>query len=136
MGLVEYLPDDDSILAEIQRIVKPGGKIVVTLRNGRCLERRLWKLYNKVHINKYKTTYDYREHDPEAFRTLTAAMGFVNYSDRICHFYPLPWPLSTLLPSLNSYLANHMERLFSRTRFYFLGSTLISSFVAPDGETV
>jgi SAM-dependent methyltransferase len=132
VGLLEYLAEDESALAEILRIMKPGGKVVVTLRNKRCLERRLWDACIRRGWMKRTAAGFYREHDLDAFESLAARFGFSGFRHRYCHFYPLPWPASKLAP-VNNGLAHLWERAFSRSRIPWLGSTIICSFRAPGG---
>jgi SAM-dependent methyltransferase len=44
LGLVEYLPDDDGLLAEAARLLRPGGRVAVSCRN---------RLYNLLSANEY-----------------------------------------------------------------------------------
>jgi SAM-dependent methyltransferase len=134
VGLVEYLPEDGAPLAEIARIVGPGGAVVVTLRNARCLERRLWKAYTRRGWMKRETTGFYREHTVREFQAAVVRAGFTNFEYRFCHFYPLPWPLSKALDRFNQLLAHLWERVFSRSRMDWLGSTIICRFEAPSGN--
>ncbi len=135
VGLLEYLPNDNDVLEEIKRIVKPGGTAVITLRNQRCLERKLWTLFWKLRIKKRREPYYYREHDPVQFKSLVSKKGLLLCEERLCHFYPLPWPISSFFNALNNYLAHHMERVFSRSGRYALASTLIIRVSVPaDGH--
>ena len=132
VGLLEYLPEDSAALAEMLRILEPGGVLVVTLRNKRCLERRLWDAYTRRGWMKRVSTGFFREHDPEAFEYAAARFGFTGFARRYCHFYPLTWPLSRVLAPINNLLAHLCERFFSRSRIPWLASTVIISFRAPD----
>ncbi|MGB7537422.1 MAG: class I SAM-dependent methyltransferase [Anaerolineales bacterium] len=134
VGLLEYLPDDDGALAEMRRILEPGGTIVITLRNRRCLERRLWDAYIRRGWMTRVSTGFFREHDPDSFEAAAARFGFTDFSRRYCHFYPLPWPLSKVLAPVNNLLAHLWERIFSRSRIPWLGSTVIVRFRAPEGK--
>ncbi|OIO06493.1 hypothetical protein COX67_02185 [Candidatus Falkowbacteria bacterium CG_4_10_14_0_2_um_filter_36_22] len=131
VGLLEYLPNDESFLKIVGNFVKPGGKIIVTLRNSLCAERKLWKFYQKLGINVNKADYFYREHNPAHFKLFLESLGFKNINIRFCHFYPMPWPLSSFFSSLNNYLAHKMERRFSNSENKFLGSTCIVKFEVP-----
>jgi SAM-dependent methyltransferase len=133
VGLLEYLPEDTGVLEEILRIVEPGGRVIVTLRNQRCLERRRWDAYIRRGWMKRISTGFYREHDLDEFKSAAARIGFTDITHRYCHFYPLPWPLSRPLAAVNNLLAHLWERIFSRSRISWLGSTLIVRFRTPDG---
>jgi SAM-dependent methyltransferase len=133
VGLIEYLPEDHATLAEIFRVLKPGGAAVVTLRNARCRERRLWKLYRRFGWRDLGRQGFFREHDRKTFQTLVERQGFTGFAHRYCHFYPVPWPFSAWLPHLNGFLAHYWERWFSRSRLDGMGSTLICRFQKPSG---
>jgi SAM-dependent methyltransferase len=132
VGLLEYLPEDAGPLADILRIMEPGGTVVVTLRNKRCLERRLWNAYTRCGWMRRKPTSFFREHDVEEFTSLARRIGFSDFSHRYCHFYPLPWPLSKVVPPVNNLLGHFWDRLFSRVRIPWLGSTLLVRFRVPE----
>jgi SAM-dependent methyltransferase len=134
VGLIEYLPGDDGALREILRILAPGARVVVTLRNKRCLERRWWDALARRGWMRRPATGFYREHDLASFRERIERLGFEGFSFRFCHFYPLPWPLSKLLAPANNLLAHLWERLFSRSRISWLGSTIVCSFRVPNPE--
>jgi 2-polyprenyl-3-methyl-5-hydroxy-6-metoxy-1,4-benzoquinol methylase len=44
LGLIEYLPEDSSLLAEARRLLRPGGRFAVSCRN---------RLYNPLSANRY-----------------------------------------------------------------------------------
>lgn len=134
VGLLEYLPDDEEFLTKIGKILKPGGRAVVTLRNERCLERRLWRLYKKFGVDPDPVKYWYRNHNPADFEALLTKLGFKNIEHRYCHFYPFTWPFTYLLKPINALFANWMERKFNKTDADWMASTLIFAFT-KDGET-
>ena len=131
VGLIEYMPNDKDFLIEIRRVVKPGGNVVISFRNSLCFERKLWQFHRKFGIKKFGTSYFYREHNPKRF---IEYLKHNNYNDiliRYCHFYPFPWPLSSVLKPINSYLGNKMEKWFSNSPISFLASTFLISFDVP-----
>jgi SAM-dependent methyltransferase len=134
VGLLEYLPEDNSPMAEIFRILKPGGIVVVTLRNSRCLERRLWRIYTRIGLMERPSQGFYREHDVDEFRSAVLDAGFTSFEYRYCHFYPLPWPFSRAFAKLNNYLAHRWEKWFSKKHIPWLGSTIICRFTKPAVE--
>jgi SAM-dependent methyltransferase len=134
VGLIEYLPGDEGALREIRRILEPGGRVVITLRNKRCLERRLWDAYERRGWMRRPAAGFFREHELDEFRARALGLGFVDFSHRYCHFYPLTWPVSTALAPLNNLLAHLWEFLFSRSRIPWLGSTIVCSFRAPKSD--
>lgn len=131
VGLIEYFPDDKTFINLVKKVLKPGGKAVITFRNSLCIERKLWKFYSKLGIKISKNEYFYREHNPTKFITFLKSVGMSNIKIRYCHFYPLPWPISRLLSNINSYLSHKMEKYFSKSNIRFLASTFIISFETP-----
>jgi len=131
VGLLEYFPDDEGVLGEIRRVLKPGGRALLTVRNQKCSERRRWKRYTRVFKKSFAEKHYYREHDPQALEKVVLGHGFVNVTKCFSHFYPLPWPFSRILRPLNSLLGHALVRLFSRTTVDSLGSVLILRFEAP-----
>jgi len=131
VGLLEYLPDDRDFLEKLKRVLKPGGRAVITLRNETCFERNLWKFYKKCGFDIYGATYWYREHRPDEFEEMLAGFGFENIERRYCHFYPMTWPFFRLLRPLNAIAANAMERRFSQSELDWLASTYVVGFDKP-----
>src|SRR3989338_1039838 len=131
-GLPEYFPDDLQFTNELKRIIKPKGKIILTLRNSRCVERNLWKFYRAFFNIQLEAAGDYREHNPGKLKAFILSQGFTHYRQRFSHFYPFPWPISEWLKPINNYLAHIMERLFSKGPLDILGSVFIASFEAPE----
>ena len=131
VGLIEYLPEDGAFLRECLRVLKPGGKCVVTLRNQNCLERRLWGLYKKLGVEVVDTNYFFREHTLAKFREEALTAGFEVSGHRLCHFYPLTWPLPRFLPGANGRLARVMESMLSASNMDRLASTLVVALQKP-----
>lgn len=68
LGLVEYLPDDDGLLAEAARLLRPGGRFAVSCRN---------RLYNLLSANEYTA----QEYEDEAPRLLAELRELLERTD-------------------------------------------------------
>jgi SAM-dependent methyltransferase len=68
LGLLEYLPADDGLFAEAARLLKPGGRFVVSCRN---------RLYNLVSANEYTM----REFEGDAIGLLGELRGQLAQTD-------------------------------------------------------
>lgn len=127
IGLLEYLPEDGPFLREVLRVLRPGGMFVLTLRNGRCIERKLWKSYWALGIKRHDKFF-FREHELGTFKQTCEPFGFAYRGHRLTHFYPLPWPLSVPLRPIDHFFAHKMEALFSSSQMERLASTVVCKF--------
>lgn len=66
MGLIEYLPDDDGLLAEARRLLGPGGRFAVSCRN---------RLYNLLSANHYTERELEAGDAPALLRELSERLG-------------------------------------------------------------
>jgi ubiquinone/menaquinone biosynthesis C-methylase UbiE len=128
LGVIEYLENDDSLLQEIHRILKPGGAAVIQTRNYRCIRSRTVETGKRIPLLRSKIWY--REHRPEVFRRTAEAHGFNIEREVFTHFYAL-FPLNvipgirSLVRPLDNYLSKKMERLSGRPSSRHLASMYI-----------
>lgn len=139
-GVIEYMETDEKALGELYRILKPGGTLIVTVRNKACPFRivdsisdilketktgmRFLNMIRKM-LNldpiKYIT---YRKHNPWKFDKTLETHGFAKKDFRFFHFYPFFIPFDKLFPKQFIRIGLKMEK-YSGTRLGFLGSGYI-----------
>jgi ubiquinone/menaquinone biosynthesis C-methylase UbiE len=139
-GVIEYLQDDDKALVEIYRVLRRGGKLIITVRNKACIFRIADLLADRVKQSQKGTDLvnrtrrkiglkstrfvPYRKHFPwEIDRTLKMH-GFEKVDFRYFHFYPFFSIFNYFFPTLFLNLGLKMERL-RNTQLGVLGSGYI-----------
>jgi len=141
MGVIEYLDDDLPMLKEIERVLKPSGVAIVTMRNILSLHVR-WRTFYRKYVNIFlknlirpligKPTQTYiaisKEHYPKKFREEIKKLQFSILDDRYAHFYLFPEPLNKLLFPLEAMVGKKLEKCFSRKNVPFFASTYILKF--------
>jgi SAM-dependent methyltransferase len=142
-GVIEYLGDDAMALEELNRILRVGGTMILTVRNKVCPARFLDLMINRMRRStlgnrSLKTIKDslggdhdgdkpyvkYRKHVPWKLDERLAHYGFQKEDFRYFHFYPFFVPFDKLFPRSFVKLGLRMEKL-SRSSLGFLGSGYI-----------
>ena len=131
MGLVEYLEDDVQAIVEMRRVLRPGGKLLVSLPNwwspmrmwDRCLFAPISRFIKKLFGRESKKFYQ-KEFRPGQYRKLLIRNGFKPVKTIAYNFRLLPKPLDLWLPSLSVRLSKIFEWLH-RTPLWFLGTGVI-----------
>jgi ubiquinone/menaquinone biosynthesis C-methylase UbiE len=142
-GVIEYLKDDDKALKELHRILKPGGVLVITVRNKLCLFR-LWDallpvrkglrallarmnlLGGKAYLEKsFRDGVWYKKHAPGAFDRELGRYGFEKQDHHYFHYYVLPAPLEYKFGKGIPHAAFKLERLTKNRISTFLASGYI-----------
>lgn len=136
VGFLEHQRDEDAALAELARVIKRGGRLVITARNKCCVYVR-WKLAIKAllrqvrrgashFIGKFQPEeepYRSKEHTPWSANAMLRKHGLRPVRHRYCHFYVLPYPLD--ITRLQALLAKPLEGLNSRSLGLLFASTFI-----------
>jgi len=143
-GVIEYLDADDRALKELNRVLKPSGILIITVRNALCpmriLDKGLDFLWSQPRISKLLThlkslitkiqvqerkTVEYRKHIPWKLDKFLQKLGFRVERRRYFHFYPLPAPLDAVFQSFSVSVGIKMEPILSESRLGWLGSGYI-----------
>jgi ubiquinone/menaquinone biosynthesis C-methylase UbiE len=114
-GLVEYLSDDEGWVAEVKRVLKPGGILVLNVTNSQAIRRwtlgpvtRLKQLslfrklaaFMKTKVLHQGTLnhfpFSIRTHAPAQFDQYLASKSFKKLGHRYFDFCVLPYPLDTV----------------------------------------
>jgi ubiquinone/menaquinone biosynthesis C-methylase UbiE len=128
-GVIEYLSDDVTVLADMYRVLRPGGHLVLPVTNAwspvnwldapvEVLKRQRWfrRSFNRTMEGLGRRPivprhFVVRKHRPGRFRDALSAAGF-RVVDQV-YFYFLPWPrpIDKLLPRASATIGDRMERL-------------------------
>ncbi|MDD5677961.1 MAG: class I SAM-dependent methyltransferase [Kiritimatiellae bacterium] len=126
VGVIEYIRDEDSALREIARVMKPGGNLVITVRNRMCLYRPsdlVAPLLHRVQGGEHGAWF--RTHIPWKFSGKLAQHGLVKKAHAYYHFYVVPAPFDRYLHGRWLAPAIAMERLSACGISALLASGLI-----------
>jgi SAM-dependent methyltransferase len=142
-GVIEYLDEDSKALNELNRVMKPGGALIISVRNKACPARVIDLVTDPLKSSPRGnaglasakrvvtrnpaasiTFTPYRKHWPwEIHRTLREA-GFDREDFRYYHFYPFFVPFDKIAPKAFVRGGLAMERL-SNTALGWLASGYI-----------
>jgi len=137
-GVIEYLKDDIRVLADMYRVLKPGGYLVLPVTSAlspinyldfliEILKRQDWfrntlnVVLGKVGLGPILPRhFKVRKHVPAAFRNSLQQARFTLLDSVYFYFLPLPRPFDKVLPKLCPQIGAKMEPL-GRTPLGFLG---------------
>jgi ubiquinone/menaquinone biosynthesis C-methylase UbiE len=143
-GVIEYQETDAQSLREMNRVLRPGGYMVLNVSNryaypGVLVVGYLWAkrhdatrsvlrlVKGKVlkrgdELSEYP---DRRTHSPAAFDRELLEFGFRKVDHRYFHFSPVPVPLDALAPNVLKPVGKWMERFTDRPAGRWLGGGYI-----------
>ena len=101
LGVIEYLNDDDSLMSEIRRILKPGGLAVIQTRNADCIFTRSKEALSGM-ARRSAPERIYREHTVSELEGEAVHNDLRMIATRFSHFYVL-FPF-TLIPGVRKIL--------------------------------
>lgn len=128
-GVIEYLSDDARVLAELRRVLRPGGYLILAVTNSlspvhwldffiepmkrsdlfrRPLNAVLTRIGREPVLSR---DFPVRRHKPSTFRATLADAGFGLVDDVFFHFLPWPRPLDKLAPTTTASLGRRLEKL-------------------------
>lgn len=144
-GVVEYLPGDEKWSAELDRVMKPGGVLIVNVTNRWAIRRwtaplieplkRSKFIYNIGNFIKQKILrrgklhhfpFRPRVHSPRKFDAFLADLGFKKLRHNYFDFSIFVAPFDTLLGFITIPIRKWMER-FSRKKMVLFGMGYIVS---------
>jgi len=139
IAVIEYLQKDDKALAELSRILKPGGTLVIVVRNKRCLYRLVdafrflrSNIRTKLGSKKFEgmefkdgNGIWYKKHCPAKFKKDLKAHGLVQNAFRYFHYYLTPVPLESFLGRFSASVAVKLEALNSNPISKYMASGYI-----------
>lgn len=133
MGLIEYLDEEDTFLAEAARVLKPGGLCIITFPN----VTSPWRLWNRVlmllrfivrPIKKLLGSplhpVTHREYSIERACEIMSAHELEPVTVGYYNFRLIPYPIDRLFPRLTVRQSAMTERL-DRTPLRFIGTGFI-----------
>jgi ubiquinone/menaquinone biosynthesis C-methylase UbiE len=128
-GVVEYLEDDAKPLAELSRVLRPGGYLLYPITNAwspvlyadsvvEAVKRRprflsafnrWWTRLGRPAVRPRH--FRVRTQSPARTRQLLTELGLELSGERYFHFLPLPRPLDRLFPRMSAAVGRRMDRL-------------------------
>ena len=127
-GVIEYLAEDQRVVSELVRVLKPGGFLILPVTNQlspinwldgpvEALKRRAWfrRPFNAIWRRMGQRpvlprNFPVRLHRPGRFRSTLAAHGLELLDDVYFYFLPWPRPLDQLIPGPTHALGKRLER--------------------------
>ncbi|ASJ12584.1 class I SAM-dependent methyltransferase [Thermococcus thioreducens] len=96
--MFEFIYEPEIVVAEISRVLKPGGEVIIGTMNGRSA----WFLFKRLKSLFVETAYRYaRFYTPGGLEDLLRDAGFTDVRSGGVIFFPSFWPFHGLAESLD-----------------------------------
>ncbi|WP_297436956.1 class I SAM-dependent methyltransferase [Thermococcus sp.] len=106
--MFEFIREPERVLAEVHRILRPGGEVVIGTMNGRSL----WFLFKRLKSLFVETAYRYaRFYTPSELEGLLRDFGFVDVNSAGVIFLPSFWPFPSLAERLDEKCSKRCREL-------------------------
>jgi len=113
MGVMEYVPHAIKLVAEIRRVLRPGGHAVVTLPHGHCVPRRagecLKRGLRRLTGRSAAENLGEQFHATSSVSAMLKEQGLRMEREAFCCPRVLAWPLTRLMPSVCSWCNGRLE---------------------------
>lgn len=130
-GIIEYMPNDEKMLAEVARVLKPGGVLIINVTNLFGYSTFFADFFDRVKIlpgvlpvasalkkittgSKFGATvlkFRPRKHFIPSFREKLSQHGFSFVEDKYIGFSVFPAPLSTIFSRITGKIDNSLDFL-------------------------
>ncbi|ASI99586.1 class I SAM-dependent methyltransferase [Thermococcus celer] len=99
--MFEFIHEPERVVAEINRVLKPGGEVLIGTMNGRSA----WFLFKRLKSLFVETAYRYaRFYTPRELEDLLRNAGFRDVQSAGVIFFPSFWPFHALAEALDKKL--------------------------------
>lgn len=99
--MFEFIHEPERVVAEINRVLKPGGEVLIGTMNGRSA----WFLFKRLKSLFVETAYRYaRFYTPRELEDLLRNAGFRDVQSAGVIFFPSFWPFHALTEALDKKL--------------------------------
>jgi ubiquinone/menaquinone biosynthesis C-methylase UbiE len=149
-GLIEYIPEPGGMLREFRRILKPGGRAMVSstnriapalallpvmdaLKRSTTVRRVIRALRLPVDEASLRDRgFDFTFHTPGKLTALMAEAGFQDLAMHYCHLQLLPHPFDHIMPAVTTACVNLTDWLLGVRPFGALAEGLLAVGQRPD----
>ncbi|NJE61377.1 methyltransferase domain-containing protein [Thermococcus sp. 21S7] len=106
--MFEFIHEPERVVAEINRVLKPGGEVLIATMNGRSA----WFLFKRLKSLFVETAYRYaRFYTPAELESLLRNAGFVDVESAGVIYFPSFWPFLGLAEGLDRKFHRHCRSL-------------------------